>query len=133
MKILIVDDEFVSRRILHRILSVLGVCDLACDGEEAIEAWRLAVEETHPYDLVILDILMPKLDGMAVLERLREEEASRGVYGNDRVKVVMATACDDSSHVVGSFNAQCDGYLVKPFTREKVLEDIARHLIRLND
>ena len=63
MRCLIVEDDFISRRILQQLLSSHFECDVAVDGEEGVESFRLAHEEKKPYDRVFLDIMMPKLDG----------------------------------------------------------------------
>ena len=60
MKILIVDDDFTSRKILLKYLAEYGQCDVAVDGEEAVEVFKLALNEWEAYDLVCLDIMMPK-------------------------------------------------------------------------
>ena len=67
MKTLIVEDEPTSRLLLQAILSGYGDCDIATDGEEAVEAFRSALEQGVPYNLVCMDIMMPKLDGHEAL------------------------------------------------------------------
>ncbi len=125
MKILIVDDDFVTRKILMATLKSVGDCDLACSGLEAIEALQDAERGGTSYDLVLLDIMMPEMDGLEVLKRIRTFENKNGKpYGT---KVVMATSVSDREHVIGSFHEGCDGYIVKPFTPESVLKDLLKH------
>lgn len=76
MRILIVDDE-LSRKKAQRILSQHGQCDIAINGTEALDAFRLAHEEGKPYDLITMDILMPDIDGIEALKGIREWEESR--------------------------------------------------------
>ncbi|GAF79962.1 unnamed protein product [marine sediment metagenome] len=63
MRGLIVDDEFVSRKKAQRIMSQYGECDIATNGTETLEAFRLAHDEGRPYDLITMDILIPDMDG----------------------------------------------------------------------
>ena len=74
IKVLIVDDDFITRRILKSIFTPYGDCDIAINGEEAIQAFRLAREEKKPYDLICLDIMMPEIDGHEALMKIREME-----------------------------------------------------------
>ena len=118
MRILIADDEFSARRILNKILSAYGECDVVFDGEEETQAFRLAWEENEPYDLICLDIMMPKMDGQETLKRIREMERERGVKGPDEVKVIMMTALDDPNNVVEAYyKGGATSYLVKPIDK----------------
>ena len=63
MRVLIIDDDFISRRLVQRILSAYGDCEIAVDGVEAIRAFELAWDEGKPYDLICMDIVMPHIDG----------------------------------------------------------------------
>ncbi len=55
MRILIVEDDFASRKVLQKMLSPYGECDMAADGEEAVKACRMALEENSPYGLICMD------------------------------------------------------------------------------
>lgn len=76
MKTLIVEDDFTSRLLLQTFLNPYGESHVAVDGIEAIEAFMLACAEKYPYDLVCLDIMMPRMDGHEVLKRIRGMEES---------------------------------------------------------
>lgn len=71
MKILIVDDEFVSRKKAQKIMSQYGECDTTINGTKALEAFKLAHEERDPYDLITMDIMMPDMDGIETPKRIR--------------------------------------------------------------
>lgn len=124
MKTLIVEDDFVSRRVIQAILSPLGPCDIAVNGREGLQAFRLARDEGKPYDLVCLDIMMPEVDGMETLRRIREVEREAGVDGLAGVKVIMTTALSDFDSIMSSFRNQCEAYLVKPISRPALLEKV---------
>ena len=74
MRTLIVEDDFTSRLLMQAILAPCGECHIAVNGREAIQAFRLARAQGRPYDLVCLDIMMPEMDGHAVLKVLRAAE-----------------------------------------------------------
>ncbi len=79
MRILIVEDDFTSRRLLQKILAPYGECDIAVDGKEALEAFTLAVREGRRYRLICLDIMMPEMDGQQVLKKIRQMEKELGI------------------------------------------------------
>jgi len=90
MRILIAEDDYASRKFLYKFLSAYGECDITIDGIEAVDAFMLALDEGKPYDLVCLDIMMPKLDGTRALKAIRDVEKQRGIEG-DRYKVKKIT------------------------------------------
>ena len=127
MKTLIVEDDFVSRRILKDILSPYGDCDIAIDGSEAIQAYRLAQEDRKPYDLICMDIMMPKVDGQEALVAIREIERIAGVQSRDEVKVIMISALDSPKTVFASYyQGGATSYMVKPIRRATLVEEIGK-------
>lgn len=125
MRVLIVEDEFTSRTILQEILSSYGNCDIAVDGVEAVEAFRLAWKEDKPYDLICMDIMMPNIDGQHALKNIRAIEKEMGILGSDRVKVVMTTALGDANSVLQAFfDGVATAYIVKPINKRKLLEEV---------
>ncbi|ANA40638.1 MULTISPECIES: response regulator [Geobacter] len=128
MKTLIVEDDFISRKIMKELLASLGECDIATDGEEAVQAFRLALDEHRPYDLVCMDIMMPNMDGHEALEQIREIERGLGLNGAQEVKVIMTTALDDPKNVVEAFyRGGATSYLVKPITKQRLMKEIRSH------
>ncbi len=125
MKILIVEDDFVSRTVLQEMLNPLGLCHQAVDGREAVAAFQRALDEKAPYDLICLDIMMPNMDGQEALRQMRQLEKERGIGGSDMVKVIMTTALGDAKNIMAALvKGSCDGYLVKPIVREALLAKI---------
>ncbi|MEZ4388838.1 MAG: response regulator [Candidatus Krumholzibacteriia bacterium] len=124
MKILVVEDDFISRRLLCRYLQAVGDCDVAVNGNEAIGAFKQALLSEDRYDLVCLDIMMPGMDGQETLKRLRALEAERGLGADGRAKVIMTTALEDHDNVMSAFSNACDGYVVKPIEKKKFLETL---------
>ena len=125
MRILIVEDEFSARRILKEILSPYGDCDTVVDGEEAVEAFMLAMEEKAPYDLICMDIMMPNMDGLEALKRIRQTEKDSGILGSAEVKVIMVTALDNPKTVFEAFyKGGATSYIVKPINKIRVLDEV---------
>ena len=122
MKFLIVDDDPCCRELLRELLSPYGDCDLAFDGNEAIDAVRLCLDDGRPYDLVCLDIMMPHRNGHQALEEIRQMEMQRGIYGSAGAKVVMITALRDSKHCIRSFREGCESYYTKPIRGDEFLD-----------
>jgi len=125
LKILIVEDEYISRALLTEILSPYGSCHIATNGREALEILAKACDDDKRYDLVCLDIVMPEIDGHEVLAGIRDMEASRGIRGMAATKVIMTTALDDTHNIMEAFaNGHCEAYLTKPIDRKKLLDHL---------
>ncbi|MBD3319970.1 MAG: response regulator [Chitinivibrionales bacterium] len=124
MKMLVVEDDFNSRKMLQNMLHHYGECDVAVNGKEAVRAVKTAWNEKRPYKIVFLDIMLPEMDGQEVLKKLRELEEEKGVGGSDCMKIIMTTALDDKQNIMEAFRHQCEGYLVKPLTGEKLQQQL---------
>jgi two-component system, OmpR family, response regulator MprA len=118
VKILVVDDERAVRDSLRRALELQGYAvALAADGAEALAQ----LESNGPVDAVLLDVLMPGLDGLEVCRQIRRS-------GNE-VPVLMLTARDAVGDRVAGLDAGADDYVVKPFALEELLARV-RALLR---
>jgi two-component system chemotaxis response regulator CheY len=121
---LIVEDDATTRQMLLMMLAAIGRCDVAQDGQEAIEEFKTARDEGEPYDLVCLDILMPEMNGHDVLKQIRALEGSAPGAGRAGAKVIITTAVDERESIIEAFRSQCDAYLVKPISREQLMAQI---------
>jgi two-component system chemotaxis response regulator CheY len=127
MRILIVEDDFVGRKVMHQLLLEYGECDVAVDGVEAVKAFDLAWEANQPYDVMFLDIMMPNMSGHEALKIIRDKEKERGVTPQKEVRVIMTSALDDVKNVTQSFfQGGASAYLVKPIERRKVIEELRK-------
>jgi two-component system chemotaxis response regulator CheY len=124
MKMLVMEDEFVSRNVLTEILSPYGQVDAAENGREALEKFLKALQTNAKYDIVFLDIMVPEMNGQDVLRNMREIEQQHGVFALAGAKVVMTTALGDFNNVKTAFKNQCEAYLIKPLDREKVVSTL---------
>lgn len=116
-RILIIEDEIKIQEILTEFLREYGYnADSAYDGVEG-----LAMFKQSKYDLVLLDIMMPKIDGFATLELLRQDSD---------VPVILITAMEEEEHQMKGFDLQADDYIVKPFSMNLVIRRIEAVLRR---
>lgn len=126
MRILIVEDDFTSRMLLLKFLGPYGECDTVEDGEKAVLAFRAAWEQQRPYALVCMDIMMPRIDGKQALKIIRDLEGRMAVADKDKAKILMTSSLAQQEHVVESMKSGADWYLVKPITKQKLLEELNR-------
>jgi len=116
-KILIVEDEVAIRSILYELLTDAGYdVTVESDGLAGINAFR-----KDKFDLILLDIMMPKLDGYAVCKKLRQES---------KTPIIIITALDDEEAQIKAFELQVDDYITKPFSVRLVLMRIEAVLRR---
>lgn len=118
VKALIVDDSAVMRKVVERALRQAGL-DLtsvqeAANGVEALDQLRMAEASAQPLSLILSDIHMPQMDGLAFLEAKRAEGLAHDV------PVVMITTEGAEQHVLRAIAAGARGYICKPFTPEQV-------------
>ena len=123
MNILIVDDLLQNRKLLADMLRHYGQCDTVADGQEAIEIFEGRLVDGDPYDLVLLDIMMPGIDGQKALAEIRRIERERRVA--KEAIIIMVTAADEPQGVLKAFyRGGCDDYLIKPINQENLLEKL---------
>ncbi len=114
MKILLAEDDFVTRKFMTGFLSKYGECDVTVDGMEAVDAFMMALEDEEPYDLVCLDIMMPVMDGYQALVGIRNLEKERNIPKEKEAKVIMTTALNEEKNVKMAFDLGCTVYSGKP-------------------
>lgn len=149
MRSLVVDDDCTNRLLLQTILDSFGPVSVSRNGREAADAVTAALVAGEPYDLICLDIMMPDMDGQEALKEIRSVEGkfgrvgmqggelvtSRRVHGKRRsvdgsdsgesmpgARILMVSAVHDGPEVERAYRAECDGFLVKPIEKAKLLE-----------
>jgi two-component system chemotaxis response regulator CheY len=127
MNVLIADDLLNNRKLLVDILKPYGQCDTVSDGQEAVEAFEEGLDDGNPYALVLLDIMMPRLNGQQTLEKMRRIEREQQV--SKEAIIIMVTAVDAHQNVLKAFyQGGCDDYIVKPIKKD----DLVKKLIDFN-
>lgn len=125
MHTLIVEDEFSSRQILQEILSPYGPCDVAINGQQAVDSFRLALTESNPYHLICMDLLLPIMNGQQALRQIRQIEKDLGVISANKTKVIIATGLSDSEQVVDAiYKGGACSYFVKPIQIAAFLKEL---------
>ncbi len=120
MRILIVeDDERIAELLVEALSDQHYVVDHATDGQEG---WEFV--ETFTYDLILLDVMLPKMDGISLCQQIR--------YGGYYMPILLLTARDTTSDRVAGLDAGADDYVVKPYKLEELMARI-RALLRRGD
>ncbi|MBI5592197.1 MAG: HDOD domain-containing protein [Deltaproteobacteria bacterium] len=125
MRILVVDDEVVSRKKMEKIMDIFGQCVAVDSGEAALKAFGDAIAKGRPFDVITLDVSMPQMDGTEVLYEIRKIEKQRNIPRGSWSKVVMVTAQSDKDTVTLCIQVGCDNYITKPFDRAIVAKKLA--------
>ena len=126
MRILIVDDVELNRKVMAAYLKYFGDLDFAENGIQAIQKFNRALEQKRPFDLVSLDIMMPEMDGAKTVQAIRKIESSRDISEEAKVKVVIVTSNPSRNNVMKTYK-YCQGYVIKPITPDTLfakLEEI---------
>lgn len=122
MKILIVEDDGSLRDLMQMYLSEYGSCDLVANGKEAVEAVEHGINSGQPYDLACMDVMMPEMDGMEALKKIRQLEFKHFKNGIKSMKVIMITAKDTAKDMVSAYDSGAEAYITKPFNLEQLNE-----------
>ncbi|NHZ48747.1 response regulator [Nitratidesulfovibrio liaohensis] len=122
MRALIVEDDALSARVLHLTLRTHFETACADDAEGAFSAYMQAMDGGAPFDVVLLDLMLPGESGLTVLERIRTVEAERGL---PRVPVLVTTAVTDINIALRAFEqGHISAYLVKPLDFDRLLAEL---------
>jgi len=120
LKVLVAEDNIINQRMIVGLLTQLGHTGMVVnDGEKALKC--LAKIKV---DLVLMDVMMPNMDGLQALAAIREQEAQTGAH----LPVIMATAHDEPGEAGRYKRAGADGYLAKPLEMDKLQSEIERVL-----
>jgi two-component system chemotaxis response regulator CheY len=126
MRILIVDDDYVSRTRLKTLFSPYGDCDAVPDGDIALKMLQKAHQERLPYRLITMDVDMPGMRGQEVVQAIRrwEEENDCSKPGIEAI-ILMITALKDPKDMISAFRQGCEAYLNKPIRPEALGKTMA--------
>ena len=131
LSVLVAEDNEINALLMRSLLTRLGHhAVITTNGEEAMESWLAAKSAGAPYDLVLMDIQMPQLDGIETTKRIRAREAGQPGRQTPILALTANTLVEDR---YACFEAGMDGFLIKPLDREKLADALAglaasRHL-----
>jgi DNA-binding response OmpR family regulator len=120
--ILVVDDDENTRELLLTCLKKEGFDVIAArNGTEALGTYLYSLH-TKPLSLILLDVVMPRPDGLSVLEIIRKEETVRGIRYGEGIPIIVLTGHKDTC--MESFNKGCDDYIIKPVNTKDLIKTI---------
>jgi two-component system, chemotaxis family, chemotaxis protein CheY len=127
IKILLVENELKSRRILNLFLDPFGELDIAVNGKDALTAVKKAIENNHPYELIFLDSMVPEHDGILTLKKIRQLEALHGMNGDNRSKIIVTSSSTERDIILKAFQADCTAYIIKPIDKTRLYNEMRKH------
>ena len=123
LSVLVAEDNEINALLIRSLLTKLGHRPvITTDGEAALESWIAAETAGAPYDLVLMDVQMPKLDGIETTKQIRARESSRSLRHTPIIALTANTLVDDR---YACFESGMDGFLVKPLDRDKLADALA--------
>ena len=114
LKILIAEDDPANRKFITKIASKYGETTASADGMQAVNDYKKALDEKAPFQLVCLDVMMPKIDGYKTMDTIRELEEKLAIPKEDRAKIIMISALDEGGFDEELAGNKYDAYLNKP-------------------
>jgi len=126
MKILIVDDETISRTILLSKMTDIGTCVEVDNAKDAMAEIDKAKAQEQPFDVITLDVSMPVMGGQEMLEHIRKQEAKDKIPKDERVKIIMITARMNLGTIKACIKSGCNGYLTKPVSLVQLIQSLSQ-------
>jgi two-component system, chemotaxis family, chemotaxis protein CheY len=120
MHILVADDNLGSRSILKFVLSQFGTVDEMFDGQEAREAYIIALENNDPYDLVVVDYVMPGFNAVQITKFIRHIEYIKGI--TNKTGIIIASGYSEDMEVCKKFNIKWLQKPIKPFELKELVK-----------
>jgi putative nucleotidyltransferase with HDIG domain len=133
MNILIVDDETVSRKILLKKMELIGKCTAVDESHKALKLFDKSYQNKRPYDLITLDVSMPKMDGRQLLRLFRQKEKALKIGKDEQSKIIMVTSRMTASTIKECIKLGCNGYILKPVNKYQLLFNLGRIGLISND
>lgn len=128
MKTLIVEDDRVCGNVFKLEMSKHGECQLVRTGEEALIVYKEALNNGVPFQLMLLDIILPGISGAEVLKLVREIEEERNINEIDKLRILITTAFDDWYNreiIIKKLNYEYENYYIKSSNIKELLDKIS--------
>ncbi len=127
IRCLIMEDDELSREMLALQMERYASCDLAADGREGFEMFLSALESEQPYQLILLDIIMPEMDGLEAAKAIRLHEEKQGITIDKGVSIVVLSSLSTPQDVIQAYMAaQSSAHLVKPVQPDKLVKTLRK-------
>ena len=111
---------------LKALLARYGAADATSNAREAVAAFQAAWKKQTPYNLLCLDIMLPEIDGLKLLEVIRKMEQAMNLEAKQRVKVIMISAVDDTKYASRARELGASGYCVKPLSGSELANTLRK-------
>ena len=131
VRCLVVDDDQLGRELITHYLEGIAGCDTAENGLQAVEMFRNALKGGTPYDLIILDIIMPEMDGHTAAKEIRLIEKENGIPVTKGINIIVVSSLSTPKDIIQAFmSAQSAAHLVKPVQPDRLLATLSKLGIR---
>lgn len=124
-KVMVVDDNMQNRFLIIETINDIAECEVAENGREAFKLYSKSLDDGE-FDLILLDIAMPEIDGIQLLKLIREQEDFSNVPTEKRLPIIMVTAHED--RLKEAFNLGCHDFILKPINPDHLLDKTAEIL-----
>lgn len=126
MKSLIIDDDASSRNVFRVFLENYGECELASTGYEGVELFKKHFTGGGLYDLIIIDLILPDINGYEILKIIRTEEDINKIDAHFRTKVILTTSLDDNENrkIAEQLTKGLEAYYVKSYANEGLYDKL---------
>ncbi len=127
LRCLIIEDDELSRELLALQMEPYAQCDQAADGREGVNRFEAALQDGTPYHLILLDIVMPEMDGFQAAKLIRTIEEKQGITVDKGVNIVVLSSLSTPQDVIQAYvAAQSSAHLVKPVQPEKLVKTLRK-------
>jgi two-component system chemotaxis response regulator CheY len=123
VQILVVEDDLITRKLIQRLLVEVGDCEFAVDGLDGLQKFEKAHSGGIPFDVILLDVMLPQMDGLTLLKKIRTIEDNKS---NDSFhsKIIIMTAKGGNEVEKQANKYGCDAFLGKPISGKKLISII---------
>ncbi|MBI2354949.1 MAG: response regulator [Deltaproteobacteria bacterium] len=127
LRCLVVDDDALGRELAAHYMEGIAACEMAADGREAIEKFRAALDSGTSFHLVLLDLIMPGMDGYETGKAIRKLEHERGIPVAKGVNIIVISALNTPGEIINAYiSAQSAAHLVKPIEPENLMKTLKK-------
>ncbi len=120
MRILILEDDTTTQELLKSLLEPCSDLTIADNTMDAIDAFAESLTSFFYYNVVLIDIGLPDIDGVKALQILRKFEKVKAINTSNKTKIVIMTATADEQKVKEALKNGCNGFIIKPITKESL-------------
>ena len=126
IKTLVVEDVFLIQRIIQKLTTNYTNCHAVQNGIEAVEKFKSEFFNGEPFELIYLDIYIPEMNGIEVLENIRAFERELKIKEEEKVKIVMVSSLSHANMIKKARKLGCNGYITKPFSKDQIIDELRR-------